>query len=236
MWWRANSKGIHLSWWQSECRWRMWAAVIVRTRCGWVKFRECGELLKEAVHKSYVRLAMLYGSEAWCLKESEMGILRRAERSIVRAISRVQLKDRKRSKDLMLVLGLSETTDQLAMANSVCWYGHVLRREDGHVLSMAFDFEVEGQRKKGRPKRRAEEESVWEAWFEKARCTLLIKVEYWRKSDCCCVEVNLAILTCWGYYQPLNNGVPLSCLMIIFSIFLMVLIAACSLFIHIAPS
>ena len=39
------------------------------------------------------------------------------------------------------------------MANSVRWYGHVLRREDDHILRMALDFEVEGQRKKGRPKR-----------------------------------------------------------------------------------
>ena len=30
---------------------------------------------------------------------------------------------------------------------------HVLRREDGHVLRRALEFEVEGQRKKGRPKR-----------------------------------------------------------------------------------
>ena len=52
----------------------------------------------------------------------------------------------------MFMLGLSETTDQLAMANSVCWYGHVLRREDGHVLRRALDFVVEGQRKKGRRK------------------------------------------------------------------------------------
>ena len=42
-----------------------------------------------------------------------------------------QLKDRKRFADLMLVLGLNETMDQLAMANSVSWYAHVLRREDG---------------------------------------------------------------------------------------------------------
>ena len=34
----------------------------------------------------------------------------------------------KRSMDLMLVLGLNETIDQLAMAESVCWYGYVLRR------------------------------------------------------------------------------------------------------------
>ena len=38
--------------------------------------------------------------------------------------------------------------DQLAMASSVRWYSHVLRREDGHVLRKALDFEVEGQRKK----------------------------------------------------------------------------------------
>ena len=48
------------------------AAVTVRTRCGWVKFRECGELLcfsrfplklKGAVYRSYVRPAILYGNE-----------------------------------------------------------------------------------------------------------------------------------------------------------------------------
>ena len=39
------------------------------------------------------------------------------------------------------------------MANSVCWYSHVLRRENGHVLRNALDFEVEDQMKKGRSKR-----------------------------------------------------------------------------------
>ena len=51
------------------------------------------------------------------------------------------------------MLGLNETIDQLAIANSVRWYGHVLRREDGHVLRRALDFVVVGQRKKGKPKR-----------------------------------------------------------------------------------
>ena len=68
---------------------------------------------------------------------------------MVRAMCGVQLKDRKRSMDLILVFGLNETIDQLAMANSVRWNCHVLRREDGHVLKRAIDFEVEGQRRKG---------------------------------------------------------------------------------------
>ena len=35
----------------------------------------------------------------------------------------VQQKDSKRSTDLMFMLGLNETIDQLAMAYSVHWYG-----------------------------------------------------------------------------------------------------------------
>ena len=49
----------------------------------------------------------------------------------------------KKSKDLMLMLGLNETVDQLAMANSIRWYGHVLKTEDGHVFARALDFEVQ---------------------------------------------------------------------------------------------
>ena len=54
------------------------AAVTARTRYGWAKFRECGELLygrrfplkrKWAVNKSYLKSAILYGSEAWSQKE-----------------------------------------------------------------------------------------------------------------------------------------------------------------------
>ena len=93
-----------------------------------------------------------------------MGILHGTDRSMVRAMCGVQLKYRKRSTYLMSMLGLDETMDQLAIANSVRWYGHALRREDGHVLRGALDFEVESKRKKGRPKgtwkKQVEEESV----------------------------------------------------------------------------
>ena len=53
-----------------------------RKRCGWVMFRECGELmyvrfslrLNRAIYKSYAKLAILHGSKSWCLRESEMRI------------------------------------------------------------------------------------------------------------------------------------------------------------------
>ena len=43
---------------------------------------------------------------------------------IVRAMCGIQFKGRKRSTDLMFMLGLSETIYQLAMANSDRLYGH----------------------------------------------------------------------------------------------------------------
>ena len=83
-------------------------------RSGWLMFSECGELLygrrfplrlKGAVYKSYARPAILCESEAWCVKESELGILRWTERSMLRAMCGVQLKDWKRSTALMFMLG-----------------------------------------------------------------------------------------------------------------------------------
>ena len=60
------------------------AAVTSRTRCGCAKVMECDELLyvrrsplklKGAVYNSNVRPAILYGSEAWRLKERDIGVL-----------------------------------------------------------------------------------------------------------------------------------------------------------------
>ena len=132
------------------------AAVTARTRIGWVKFRECRELLnskrfllkrKGMVYWSYVRLAMLYGSERWCLRENEMAILRRTERAMVRAMCGAKLMEKKRTEDLMEMLGLKETVVQMAKVNGVRWYGYVLRRDHGHFLRKALEFEVKGKRK-----------------------------------------------------------------------------------------
>ena len=60
----------------------------------------------------------------------------------------------------------------MAMANSIRWYDHVLRREDGHVLRRAFDFEVEGQRKEGRLKR------TWKRQVEEESMTVGLSGEY----------------------------------------------------------
>ena len=96
--------------------------------------------LKVMVSRSCVRSAMLYESETWCLGENEMAILRKTKRAMVRAMCGAKLMEKKRTEDLMEMLGLKETAVQMAKANGVRWYGHVLRRDDGHVLRKALEF------------------------------------------------------------------------------------------------
>ena len=126
------------------------AAVTARTKIGWIKFRECGELLcgrkflskmKGRVYQSCVRSAMLYGTEMWCLRQNERVILR-TEKVIMRAMCGVKLIEKRRSQELVSLLGLKDTLDGLARANGVRWHGHILRRDNGDALKRALDFEV----------------------------------------------------------------------------------------------
>ena len=71
------------------------------------------------VYRSCVRSATLYGSETWCLRESEMAILRRTKRAMVRSMCGVKLVDRKNMEELMEILGLKKTLDRMAKANGV---------------------------------------------------------------------------------------------------------------------
>ena len=64
-----------------------------------------------------------------------------------------KLMEKKSTEDLLEMLGLKQTVVQMAKASGVRWYRHVLRKDDGHVLRKALEFEVKGKRKGGRPKK-----------------------------------------------------------------------------------
>ena len=87
-----------------------------------------------------VRSAMLYGNEAWCLREKEMAIFRRTERAMILAMYIMKLLVGRNSEGLMDMLGIKESLDRMAKASSMRWYGHVLRKEDENVIVKALKF------------------------------------------------------------------------------------------------
>ena len=76
-----------------------------------------------------------------------------------------KLMEKKRTEDLMEMLGLKETVVQMAKANGVRWYGHVLRRDDG--------ISSEGQEEARMTKEDVEDasgEGEQELWFGEKGC------------------------------------------------------------------
>ena len=61
--------------------------------------------------------------------------------------------DTKNIKELMDMLRLKETVDELAKANVVRCFGHVLRREKDDVLRKALVFKVSDLRRRGLPRK-----------------------------------------------------------------------------------
>ena len=68
---------------------------------------------------------------------------------MVRAMCGAKLMEKKRTEDLIEMLGWMETAVQMAEANGVRWYGHMLRMDDGYVMRKALEFEVRGKRNPG---------------------------------------------------------------------------------------
>ena len=86
-------------------------------------------------------------------------------------------KDRKSPKDVMLMFGFIEATDRLAMANSVCWCEHMLRKGDGDVFRRELD-ETMIEKPEITWKSQVAEE-IHKSCAEQGRCTLPTKVDCW---------------------------------------------------------
>jgi len=71
---------------------------------------------------------------------------------MLRAMCDVKLMDRKSTKDLMNMIGLTALIEMTVKANALQWFGLVLRTEKNSALKVVLDFEVLGKRKRGRPK------------------------------------------------------------------------------------
>jgi len=70
---------------------------------------------------------------------------------MVRWMCGVKLKDRLPSKELRERLGVDDIA-LILQQNRLSWYGHVLRKDDEWVKK-CMEYEVEGSRPRGRPKR-----------------------------------------------------------------------------------
>ena len=71
---------------------------------------------------------------------------------MVRWMCGVKLKGRLPSKELRERLGVDDIALVLQQ-NRLRWYGHLLRKDDDDCVKKCMEYEVEGSRPRGRPKK-----------------------------------------------------------------------------------
>ena len=134
-------------------------SVITRIRSAWDKFRELLPILTSCplsyithgqIYSTYIRTVLLYASQCWAPNVNDLLKLQRNDRAMIRWTCNVRSKDHISSDSLLGKLGINNI-QTLLRYNRLRWFGHVVRN-DGCINSIT-EFEVVGQRGRGRPKK-----------------------------------------------------------------------------------
>ena len=133
-------------------------SVITRIRSAWGKSRELLPILTssalsyitcEQIYSTYIRTVLLYASECRAPNVNDLLKLQRNDRAMIRWTCNVRLKDHINSDSLLRKLGIN-SIQTLLRYNRLRWFVHIVRN-DGCINSIT-EFEVVGQRGRGRPK------------------------------------------------------------------------------------
>jgi len=109
--------------------------------------------LKRKVYRIVVRPAVLYGSECWPLKKTQIQRLTVAEMRMIRWMCGYSRLDRIRNgviRDLVKVAPIGDKLRETRLQ----WFGHVKRRSVDAPVSRCERINIpEGRRGRGRPKK-----------------------------------------------------------------------------------
>ena len=96
---------------------------------------------------------MLYGMETESVTKKQEGELGVAEMRMLRWSMGWTRKDRMRNERIRRLTGVGVLQQKLRQ-DRLRWYGHVRRRDSDYVGKKVMEMEIEGRRKRGRPKTR----------------------------------------------------------------------------------
>ena len=110
--------------------------------------------MKRRVYESIVIPKVMYGSETWNLNAKERYDLEVFEMKGLRSMCGVSLRDRVRNVRIREICGWERDLFSRYEQSVLKWYGHVMRRGEDSIVGRVNVGSVEGNRGRGRPKRR----------------------------------------------------------------------------------
>ncbi|XP_026751832.2 uncharacterized protein LOC113512247 [Galleria mellonella] len=127
-------------------RWMKWRQVMA-TRCdSRISFK-----LKEKIYKSIFQPVVLYGLECWTTKVIDERRLYVAERRMVRCMCGTRM--HKIKNDYFSGCMKKAPVIKKLKSNRSSWHGHVIRRNDKHILKKVLEMELIGYKGRGKPKK-----------------------------------------------------------------------------------
>lgn len=133
-----------------------------RVNAAWLKWRQVTGVLcdkkmpirlKSKVYKTVVRPVALYGTECWPATTKHEQALHGMEMKMLRWSMGFTRLDHVMNEDVRKWMGVTPITDKMREA-CLRWYGHVVRSNEYSVAKTANRIDPNGQRPRGRPKKR----------------------------------------------------------------------------------
>src|SRR5256885_8705101 len=118
------------------------------------KNRGMSRRVKTSLYESIVVPTVVYGCEGWYLKENEKRMIEVFEMKCLRAICGVRRIDKVRREELRRMSKCSCSIQERVDEGVLKWFGHVERMGEERLVKQIYVSEVEGTRRRGRPKRR----------------------------------------------------------------------------------
>ena len=94
---------------------------------------------------------MMYGSETWGIKKTQEKRMDVAEMRMLRWSLGLTRKDKVRNEIIRERMGVRPVSEKIQGAR-LRWFGHVERRGEGYVGKIADRIQLQGKRKRGRPR------------------------------------------------------------------------------------
>ena len=115
--------------------------------------RKISARAKGRIYKSVVRPAMTYGTETWPIKKTQEQKMNVAEMRMLRWMLGVTRMDRVKN-DYIRGTAKVTTVSKKIQEKRMNWYGHVKRRDEHYIGRRMTEMEVDGRRRRGRPKKK----------------------------------------------------------------------------------
>ena len=93
---------------------------------------------------------MTYGSECWGLKKKDERKLNTTEMRMLRMMLGVTLEDKLRNEEARRRTTVAISVVTIVERSKLCWYDHLLRKDEEEVVRQVWEEPIRGKRSRGR--------------------------------------------------------------------------------------